>query len=192
MPKVLQKYFIAIVPEGEIQEKAADLKLQLKEKFNLKYALRSPAHVTLKMPFLWNEAKEDRLRSELGLFFQGQLPFRLKFKGIGKFSDRVIYMKVSENKALRRLQTELTMMCKIQLNLAQELSDYAYHPHMTIAFKDLKKGRFEEYFEFIKSKSFSRQMKVDHIALLKREDGRWAVLQSFPLLEEGFLEKGDI
>lgn len=192
MPKVLQKYFIAIVPEGEIQVKANDLKLQLKEKFNLKYALRSPAHVTLKMPFLWNEAKEDRLRSELGFFFQSQLPFRLQFKGIGKFADRVIYIKVSENKALRRLQNEFAMMCRTKLNLAQELSDYAYNPHMTVAFKDLKKGRFEEYFEFVKSRSFSRQMKVDQIALLKREEGRWAVLQSFPLLEEGLLENGEI
>ena len=33
MPKNFQKYFIAIVPEGKVQEKATDLKLQLKEKF---------------------------------------------------------------------------------------------------------------------------------------------------------------
>lgn len=192
MPKILQKYFIAIVPEGGIQEKATALKLQLKEKFNLKYALRSPAHVTLKMPFLWNEAKEDRLRSELGLFFQRQLPFHLRIKGIGKFSERVIYIKISESEELRRLQNELVMMCKTQLNLTQELSDYAYHPHMTVAFKDVKKGRFEEYLEFVKSNSFSGQMTVDQIALLKRENGRWAVLQSFPLLKGGSFEIGDL
>ena len=111
MPKNFQKYFIAIVPEGKVQEKATDLKLQLKEKFNLKYALKSPAHITLKMPFVWNEAKQDKLTLQLALFFQDRSAFKLLLRGIGNFGKRVLYIKVGEDEKLKELQKNLTQIC---------------------------------------------------------------------------------
>ena len=183
MPKILQKYFIAIVPDGEIQEKATDLKLKLREKYNLKYALKSPSHITLKMPFLWNEAKEDRLVSQLTLFFQEQPRFDLTFRGIGKFGQRVIFIKVGEQPLLHELQNNLANFCKTRLNLKVEFSDSAYHPHMTVAFKDLKNPLFKEYFDFLTSFGFKGLMAVKEVALLKRENGRWAVCKSFALTD---------
>lgn len=180
MPKVLQKYFIAIVPEGEVQENATALKLQLKEEFNLKYALKSPAHVTLKMPFLWNEAKEHQLISQLDAFFQEQSRFKLALKGIGKFGQRVIYIKVKEHKALTQLQSDLVQRCKTQLKLKLELSDSSYHPHMTLAFKDIKKKMFSEYYDFIKSRGFSGGVEVNQVVLLKKDDRQWAAFHAFP------------
>lgn len=182
MAKVLRKYFIAIVPEGALQEKATDIKLVLKEKYNLKYALRSPAHVTLKMPFLWNEAKEERLFSALEPFFATQSSFDLSFQGIGKFSDRVIYIKVKKNGLLLELQKELALVCQRQLNQKQELSDYAYHPHMTVAFKDVRRKCFADYLEAVKAIGFSGKMSVEKVALLKKLEGEpWKIIKSFPL-----------
>lgn len=181
MPKVFQKYFIAIVPDGEVQKKATDLKLQLKEKFGLKYALKSPAHITLKMPFSWDEAKELRLVSALEKFFKDQSGFGLVLRGIGNFGKRVIYVKVRKQPQLHRLQDELAQTCRKQLNLTPELSDYAYHPHMTLAFKDLKSSLFEEYYAYLDSIGFKDDMLVKEVALLKRENGRWAVCHCFAL-----------
>lgn len=180
--KILQKYFIAIVPEGDVQERATELKMKLRERFNLKYALRSPAHVTLKMPFLWNEAKEDRLINKLQDFFSRQAPFSLKVRKIGTFGDRVIFIKVEEKKELMDLQKKLAKFCKTELNLVVELSDYAYRPHMTVAFKDIKKKRFSEYLEYVKDQGFSCRMDVREIALLERTEGKWKVVKRFSLL----------
>src|SRR5690554_6892379 len=110
MPKVFQKYFIAIVPQGELQDKVTAVKLRLKEEFNLKYSLRSPAHITLKMPFSWNEAKELRLLSQLKAFFIQEPSFRLKIGGIGKFGRKVIFLKVKEQEKLNQLQKNLGLM----------------------------------------------------------------------------------
>lgn len=184
MPKILQKYFIAIVPEGELQEQVTGLKFQLKEQFNLKYALKSPAHVTLKMPFLWNQAKEVNLVTQLGTFFQEQAPFELKLSGIGKFGNRVIYIKVREQKELITLQSKVSMLCKSQLKLNQELSDQAYHPHMTLAFKDIKKAHFIEYFNFIKDIGFNQTMEVKQVALLKKVEHKWKVAGQFFLAKK--------
>ncbi|MCS4435670.1 2'-5' RNA ligase family protein [Aquiflexum gelatinilyticum] len=181
MAKSIGKYFIAIVPEGEIQQKATDLKLMLKEDFNLKYALKSPAHVTLKMPFNWNEAKESKLIDLLTGFCQDQQPFQLKFSGFDKFGKRVIFIKIKENPTLSSFQIGLSKFCKTNLNLVEELVDRAYHPHMTLAFKDLKEIRFAEYWDFIKKQKFEAEQVVQDIALLKRIEGRWVVVSRFQL-----------
>ena len=181
MAKSIGKYFIAIVPQGEIQEKATDIKLQLKEKFNLKYALKSPAHITLKMPFNWNESKESKLVELIAGFCDKRLPFELRLSGFDRFGKRVIFIKVKETPILEELQLQLSKYCKTELKLVEELSDRAYHPHMTLAFKDLKEIRFGEYWDFIKQQKFEANINVSDLALLKRTDGRWQVIQRIPL-----------
>jgi 2'-5' RNA ligase len=181
MAKSIGKYFLAIVPEGDIQEKATELKLLLKENFNLKYALKSPAHVTLKMPFNWNEAKEDKLKGFLREFFEKMKPFLLHYKSFDRFGKRVIFIKVKDEPELTMLQSELSGFCKKGLKLTQELSDNAYHPHMTLAFKDIKATQFATYWDFIKKQQFEAKQEVKDVGLLKRIEGRWVVVGRFSL-----------
>ena len=184
MAKILHKYFLAVVPAGEVQEKVTELKFKLKEAFNLRYALRSPAHITLKMPFLWNEAKEERLTKRLASFFQSQPGFSLKLRGIGKFGRRVIFIKVREQPLLVELQSNLVEMCKTKLNLKKELSDEAYHPHMTLAFKDMKERLFDSYLGFLNGFDFNYSVEVKEVALLKKDKGKWTVCHRFFLAEK--------
>lgn len=181
MPKKFNKYFVAITPTGEIQDKATGLKLQLKEKFNLKYALKSPAHITLKMPFLWNEGKEKILISRFTEFFLEYSPFTIKLGGIGKFGKRVVFLKVEKQVNLLDLQKNLAHFCKTQCNLKLELSDYAFNPHMTLAFKDVKERFFEDYILFLKSIGFMQNMEVYEVALLRKEEREWQVCHRFHL-----------
>lgn len=184
MAKTLAKYFIALVPEGDIQEEATWLKLLMKDKFNLKYALKSPAHVTIKMPFSWNEHKEDKLMDKLSQFFNPFPSFDLDFKGIDKFGRRVLFIKVYAPNALMLMQEALKKFSRTDLHLVEELSDKAFHPHMTIAFKDTKPARFEEYWEFLQTQKFKKNYQVKDVALLKKAEGRWVVIQRFPLRKE--------
>lgn len=184
MAKTLAKYFIALVPEGEIQDEATQLKLLLKDTFNLKYALKSPAHVTIKMPFSWSESKEDKLIVKLLQFFDPFPSFALDFKGFDKFGRRVLFVKVYAPKELMLLQDALKKFARTDLHLAEELSDKAFHPHLTIAFKDTKPARFEEYWEFLQTQKFKKIYQVNDVALLKRVEGRWEVIQRFPLRKE--------
>ncbi|WP_143959336.1 2'-5' RNA ligase family protein [Litoribacter populi] len=170
------KYYIAIVPEGEIQEKATGLKLAVKDKFNFKYALKSPAHVTLKMPFRYNEAKEQKLIDHLSTFLGQQPAFDLELKGIGRFGRRVLYIRVSQPPELMTLQQELGEFCKRELKLIEELADKAYNPHMTIASKDVKDSRFDECLAFLKEEGFFERLYVDKVALLKKGERNWEVV----------------
>lgn len=181
MAKTLGKYFIAIVPKGEVQEEATNLKMILKDKYGVRYGLRSPAHVTLKMPFLWNEKKESILNNKLRQFFSKQSRFEIHFKGVDTFGKRVIFVRLERNQTLLRLQGELTSLCKASLKLEIELSDRTYTPHMTIAFKDLKERFFPEYLACAKKLALDHRYAVNEVALLKKSGGRWSVCEIFPL-----------
>lgn len=169
----MQKYFLAIVPDGHIQEKCTEIKNEIRDKFNVKYALKSPAHVTLKMPFSYNEAKEEKLIQLLRNFLIPVESFPVSFGGVDTFGKRVIFIKVKADDRLTNLQSGLKEFCKRELNLVDELSDRNFHPHMTIAFKDLKEIHFDNILHLIRKHEIKDDFHVDSLILLKRIDGRW-------------------
>jgi 2'-5' RNA ligase len=173
--KNLEKYFLAIVPPVEILGQVTAIKEDLQQKFGIKYALKSPPHVTLKMPFSYNETKEELLAGRIGDFLQMQASFPLGIIGVGTFGNRVIFLDIVQSEELKILQSALKSFCKKDLNLIEELSDRNYHPHMTVAFKDLKSALFREVLEVVKSHSFSARFQVTQLSLLKRSEGRWRV-----------------
>lgn len=181
MAKTIGKYFLAVVPRGKIQEEATEIKLAFKENFNVKYALKSPAHVTVKMPFNYNEAKEGELIQKFEDFFKAFTPFPLSFKNIDRFGRRVIFIHVKSSSQLNQLQLELGNFAKTKLNQVVELSDKNFHPHMTIAFKDMKSTKFDDYWDFAKKLKFEYTVQVDNVSLLKRTEGRWEVIHNFEL-----------
>lgn len=181
MAKSIQKYFIAIVPSGDIQAQASDIKERVKEVYGAKHALKSPAHVTLKMPFSWNGNKEDKLVGLLEGFFGSVEPFKMTVKGIGRFGKRIMYSRVDGGEELLKMQSELKSFCRLQLKVVEELSDKAYTPHITLVYSDLKDRFFDECWAMLKEKGFYGEMKVDQVALLRKTDYRWHVVHYFPL-----------
>lgn len=181
----MQKYFLAIVPNGPIQESATSLKHYLKEQMNVKYALKSPAHITLKMPFSYNEAKEVILIEKLSAFFSFQKSLQIRVNGTDTFGKRVIFWKVESDAKLYELQDSIKNFCKRELNLIDELSDRNYHPHMTIAFKDVKEIVFDQVQAVVTAQSVDLMLQVSSIELLKRIDNKWLIYHSFPLVVNG-------
>lgn len=182
--KVMQKYFLAIVPEGAIQDNCTEIKNEIRDQFNVKYALKSPAHVTLKMPFSYNEAKEEKLIQVLRKFLIQFESFPISIGGVDTFGKRVIFLKIKADDRLTILQASLKVFCKRELNLVDELSDRNFHPHMTIAFKDLKEIHFDEILNLVKKRSIQEEYFVSNIHLLKRIEGRWISLKEIQLGEK--------
>lgn len=173
--KVIQKYFLALVPPAEIFEKAEEIKIRIREEFGIKYALKSPPHITLKMPFSYNEVKEDKLIGLLGEHLKDQKSFPVKISGVGTFGNRVIFLRIEESAMLRQLQEKLKVFCKRELHLIDELSDRNYHPHLTVAFKDLKPSHFAEVLTRVRQMVFDAEFSTVDLVLLKRTDGKWII-----------------
>ena len=181
MPKPIRKYFIAIVPEDPLREEISALKQAINDRFGFKYALKSPPHITLKMPFSHNENNEQHLADRLRRFFEEEKPFSLRLSGVGHFGTRVAYLRVHGPPDLPALQARLVRFGKRRLGQQIELSDLNYQPHLTVAFRDIKKERFDELMNFLRQRFEKRQMNVQRVALIKKTGSVWEVLDWFEL-----------
>ena len=174
--KGMGKYFIGLLPPPEVETRLFQLKEDLKANFQVKYALQSPSHLTLKMPFRYKEAKEQELVTRLSTLLLEQESFSLQIKGIGHFGRRNIHHQLEPSSLLFELQTKLRGFCKRYLHLVEELSDRNFQPHLTLAYKDLKEGHFEEVLAFVKKNAVQADFLVDRAYLLKNVEGRWKVV----------------
>ena len=170
------KYFIGLLPPPALETSLHQVKADIKAHFEVKYALQSPAHLTLKMPFRYKEAKEQELVIRITSLLEGQQSFSLQLKGIGHFGRRNIHHQVAPSSPLLELQTKLREFCKRYLHLVEELSDRNFQPHLTLAYKDLKEGHFEEVLAFVKKNAIKADFLVDRAYLLKNVEGRWKVV----------------
>ncbi len=173
------KYFIALIPPEPIFSETEKIKLEVSQKYANKSALRSPSHVTLHMPFEIKEEKTESLIQKLSEF-KFSSPFDVHLKNFGGFEPKVIFIDVMKNNTLSSLQKELVFHIKSNLNIFNQYEDKrAFHPHLTIAFRDLKKENFYLLFEEYRSKNFEAKFSVKSFFILKHDGKRWDSFKEF-------------
>src|SRR6478609_7065029 len=162
------RYFIAIIPPAPIDEEVQLLKNYVVTHYNSKAALNSPPHITLHMPFEWKREKEVMLCDSLSTFFGTMSSFELQLSDFSSFAPKTIFIQVVKNAQLESLEKELHAFCKKNLNLFNaRYQNMPFHPHMTIAFRDLHKTTFAEAWTYFKDKKFDEKFRVVTVALLK-------------------------
>lgn len=178
LKNIISKYFIALVLEGSELQAIEDIKQQLYVKHKLKGALRSPAHITLHRPFEWPEAKEAQLIEQLSKFEFGP-HLQLEVRNFDWFEPRVIYANVLPNDALNELHSRLTRYCQRELKLLNELNDKrGFHPHITVAFRDLKKPKFYQLKPHFEEEKLYLKPEFKGLSLLKLHE-HWQVCRTF-------------
>ncbi len=172
-------YFIALIPEDTIQREITDFKLFAAEHFDTVRALRSPPHVTLIPPFRWAEAEAMRkLHHALRRFAGKNTPFSVKLKGFGRFGTRVIFVHVELDDTLRQVQFGLRRYLASEAGLEHD-NNRPYHPHMTIAFKDLRRRMFRRAWIHFAGLAYERTFLADRLYLLRHDGQQWQVDREF-------------
>ena len=173
-----KKYFIAIVLPEPFQNEIEEIKHWLYSEYGLKGALRSPAHITLHRPFEWKEEKENVLIEKLNAFnFDAQ--FKLDLKDFDFFEPRVVFVNVLQNQALTELHSRLRSYAQKELKLLNEINDLrGFHPHVTVAFRDLKKPLFFELQKQFRQKQFQASFNYTNFSLLKLNKS-WEAIYDF-------------
>ncbi len=175
---MVQKYFIAIVIPEPIQSLIMHEKHYVADNFASKGALRSPAHITLHMPFQWEEEKEEKLVSVLNKV--NHQPFELELNNYNCFAPRVVFIDVIQNEALFSFQKLIVNTAKEKLNLFNQAEDMrGFHPHVTIAFRDLKKASFSLAYDYYKNKNFNQSFVCESYHLLKQKANIWESYKEF-------------
>ncbi|MBS1543320.1 MAG: 2'-5' RNA ligase family protein [Bacteroidetes bacterium] len=176
------KYFIAIIPPSPIFEECLAIKEYFRDHYGSKGALRSPSHITLHMPFLWRADRESDLLDHLKQCAEQLSPADIELKGFGCFAPRVIFIHVENTEPLVQMQRQVRKYCREELNLLNaDFQEKPFHPHMTVAFRDLKKKDFPAAWNEFGSKSFDARFRTTHVTLLKHEGLKWKVHANFEI-----------
>ena len=172
-------YFVAIIPREPLKSRVTEIKTDLQAKFNTKAALKSPPHITMHMPFRWKLKKMDLIVTTLAQLAAQTKAFSVELKDFAAFPPRVIYLNVAENTALNNLKSGVSQLSLQKWKLFDRVDSRPFHPHMTVAFRDLTKVNFEKAWELFKNRTFEEQFLADKMTLLKHNGKFWEEFMEF-------------
>jgi 2'-5' RNA ligase len=173
-------YFIAFVAPAEIDLVVREWKLFMKEHYRCSVALRSPAHITLVPPFWMDEAREGELKDVLDMFGKSLSAFPVQLRDFSSFPPRVIFVNVLPTSILHNTQQAITRSLQ-QHDFPIKPDDRPFHPHMTIATRDLYKKAYKEAWEKFKTKKYEAEWVAHSISLLKHNGKSWDIVHTSKL-----------
>ena len=172
----MNMYFVALVAPAEINQEVLKWKNFFKERYQCIVALKSPAHITLMPPFWMTEELETDLIRSLNEFSTTKSKFQINLKDFGAFKPRVIYVDVVNNESLNELRTSLEDFMLSQDRYPVKKEDRPFHPHVTLAARDLYKKAFYEAWETFAIKKYNATWPVNGISLLRHNKKNWDVI----------------
>jgi 2'-5' RNA ligase len=176
-------YFIALIPHIGLREEIMEIKERMRDEYGAGHALRSPAHLTLQMPFKRSFADEALISGALERFALHEHPFRIDLDGYGSFPPRVIYIRIINPEPVRALHTRLRQMLVDVLGFEQQEVTAELKPHITIATRDLTATAFSEAWPVMQKEKFTGDFRAESIFLLKHNGRSWDILREFPFGE---------
>jgi len=177
-------YFIAFVPPQEIAANITGLKVNFSKQYHCIKALKLFPHITLQKPFKRSPVDEAELHLNIQPLVESFRSFEVSLNGFGCFdkkNNKVIYIRVEENNSLAQLHRELMLLLRSALHFSENETDLVYHPHITVAYRDLSAEDFHKAWAIYKGKPFSAKFNVNKILLLKHNFRNWEVLSEFTL-----------
>lgn len=179
MSGLKHRFFIALLPPQELQLEIHRLKHYFSDHYETKGALRSPPHITLYPPFLWDEGSISDLQKSLESFAMTKSTFSVNLLGFGSFPPRVIYIHVQQTQALAEIHAQLRDHLETTLTITDP-SSRPFTPHITLAFRDLSRQHFKAAWADYQHRSFEASFTTTSLTLLIHTGDRWILHSQFP------------
>lgn len=175
----LSLYFLALIPPGEVFEQINIIRQYVAAKYNCKQALKSPPHITIEPPFKYAKVKEDYLFDKLEQLNKS-LPHKtipIELMNYDIFPPRVIFIDVINNPILTETYQFVHSFVKNHLGIVKDLPPRPFHPHITIAFRDVKEYLCTCIMEDIQMHfPIHIQFTVRKITMLRYNNNQWNIL----------------
>lgn len=173
-------YFVALVPPTSIAEEVTAFKKHAAKHFGSKHALNSPPHITLIPPFRWPKDQYLTLSTALSHFNFQTADLSIDLLNFSSFPPRVIFVDVTSNTSLNDLQAQLAQHFSQHFNI-QLKGPFGFHPHMTVAFRDLTAEVFPAAWAHFSAQNYRRSFSVEHLSLLRHNGKKWEIEANFSL-----------
>ena len=183
-------YYIAVVLPSPQADAVKTLQNRAHTAYHSRAALRSPPHITLQAPFRLALDQVGGLKQVLTEFASSYSSFSIELGGFGCFPPRVVFVRVIENQALSLIQHDLTKkLTEHQIVGSGEQTLSAFHPHITIAFRDLIQRHFRSLWDEVEHKSFVDRFTAGGITLLRHDGKIWTAEADFLFGQQEFDER---
>ena len=168
-------YLLAALPPEEIDIQVSEWKTFMLDHYGCRVAMKSPAHITLIPPFNLADERVENLKELLEKIASAYHAFGVELSNFSAFPPRVIYVDVIPNKNLEALKHQLEdALSGAEYPIKKE--ERSFHPHVTIANRDLKKQDFPKAWNHFKTIEYHKRFTVKAITLLKHNGQRWITL----------------
>ena len=169
-------YFIAIVCPPGPDNKILQYKNWMREHFGSVVALRSPSHITLIPPFWLEENKENNLKQAFQDIKIDLPELEISLDGFSHFGKKRLFARLQNNPSLEELKKNLENHFIAYFGDVIKKDVRPFHPHITIASRDLKPCDFEKAWQHFLNKTVKEKFLSQTISLLKLLDGKWHII----------------
>ena len=180
----MDMYFIAIVAPEKINHQVLKWKTFFKEHYECSVALKSRAHITIIPPFWMNEELENDIINSTREFSIMQTKFEISLQNFAAFPPKVIFVDILKNNILNELYRSFADFIFSQNKFPIKKEDRSFHPHVTLATRDLYKKAFQEAWEIFSKKKYEALWIVNGISLLRHNKKNWDVIFTSQFVED--------
>jgi 2'-5' RNA ligase len=165
---------IALLPPKEISDMVRAEQLLIAERWGPKHAMRTPPHLTLIPPLAVNANSFNtikRIATEIAASAQS---FPLQLKGFGAFKPRVVFIHPIITSELQSLYRQWRDALEAELpELLDRYPDRPYHPHLTLAHRDVYAEQFTSMWCHYQGQSFDASFDVNSFHILHHGREGW-------------------
>lgn len=159
------------------------MKMDFKENYESAHALKSSPHITLVPPFQITD--EPASMEILQNFANEHSSFEVELKDFSHFGKRVVFIDVVENQSLNNLHIGLKeIMSSNSLVFKYASQPKPYHPHLTLAFRDLSNENFRRAWAVYNTQSYNASFEAKELVLFKHYQQRWHIEGKYKLGKE--------
>lgn len=147
------------------------------------YALRTPPHITIVPPVSLTSSEVGWLFGMAGALSGSLHSFNMELHDYGSFKPRVIFINTIINKQLHEMYDlwHQSLLAKMP-HVLDKYPDRPYHPHLTLAHKDVTTQQFDRIWRYYDNKKYRVSFRADHFCILNHTENGWVVEKRFPLL----------
>jgi 2'-5' RNA ligase len=181
MQRILK--LIAILPPEPLFSEIKREQEFLSLKWGPKHALRTPPHITLIPPISLDSGEAGWLYGMAEALSGMFSPFNISLRNYESFRPRVIFINLMHSPELKDLQETWLHAVKSKMpHVLEKYPDRPFHPHVTLAHKDVVRGQFEKIWKYYSTKKFQATFPVDEFCMLEYSEEGWALEKRYPLV----------
>ena len=174
--------WIGIIPPKRIFNEIKKIQKEISKKYDTYHETKSKLGPRITI-IVQDDVDKNNITEVLGAFEEickEMKKINIKIRGVGSFyKNKVVYLKVIKSKRINELYKKTSKRLR---KTGKTRVHGSYTPHITIAVKDITKGKIKQAKKELKKKKISYDFSVNRLYIAKAKPGGKAkIYKSFKL-----------